>query len=110
MRQAPPNQVRLSVPNLIRATGVSRPVASRDLREPDSSVSGRTAQTHEPGSACASPALGTRQAPPRPGSGVPTGETHDPGSKTEPGSPSRTRITQPNQDHPTEPGSSVGLL
>ena len=34
-RQAPPNQVRL-VPNLIRAAGDSRRVASRDLREPDS--------------------------------------------------------------------------
>jgi hypothetical protein len=37
-RQAPPNQVRVGVPNLIRATGDSRLAASRDLREPDSSV------------------------------------------------------------------------
>jgi hypothetical protein len=45
MRQAPPNQVRLGVPNLIRATRDSRSIASRDLREPDSSVSGRSTQT-----------------------------------------------------------------
>jgi len=38
-RQAPPNQVRFGVSNLIRAAGDSRPVASRDLREPDSGVS-----------------------------------------------------------------------
>jgi hypothetical protein len=37
-RQAPPNQVRFGVPNLIRATGDGRPVPSRDLREPDSIV------------------------------------------------------------------------
>jgi len=55
MRQAPPNQVRLSAPNLIRAAGEGRPVASRDLREPDSSVSGCPAQGLESGSACASP-------------------------------------------------------
>jgi hypothetical protein len=38
MLQALPNQVRFGVPNLIRATEDSWPVASRDLREPDSSV------------------------------------------------------------------------
>jgi hypothetical protein len=37
MRRAPPNQVRFGVPNLIRATGDSRLLASCDLREPDSS-------------------------------------------------------------------------
>ena len=56
-RQAPPNQVRFGVPaaqrqdpNLIRATEESRLIAQDDLREPDSSVSGRSPQTHEPGS------------------------------------------------------------
>jgi hypothetical protein len=38
MCRAQPNQVRLSGSNLIRATGDGRPVASRDLREPDSSI------------------------------------------------------------------------
>jgi hypothetical protein len=50
MRQAPPNQVRFRVPNLIRATEDALLIAQDDLREPDSSVTGCSAQTHEPGS------------------------------------------------------------
>jgi hypothetical protein len=54
-RQVPPNQVRFGVPNLIRATEDTRPVTSRDLREPDSGVS--VAQRKLEGALCSSARL-----------------------------------------------------